>query len=326
VRAVVCSEFGPPESLRIEERAPLPCGRHQLRVAVKAAGVNFVDSLLIQGQYQLKPALPFTPGSEFAGVITEVGDDVVGWNPGDRCFAGLGLSGAFADEVLVPAAAATATPDAMSEGQAATFMQSYLTAVFALRERAQARAGESLLVLGAGGGIGLAAVDVGASMGLRVIAAASSENKRQFALRHGAVDVIDTTSESLKDRAREATGGRGVDIAYDPVGGARSEEALRALCENGQLLVLGFTSGEIPRIPANQVLLRNRRVTGVDWGGWVMGHLDENSAMLNELVAKIAAGQLHPVEPAPMPMSRAAEALRSQLDGQVAGKIALVPD
>jgi NADPH2:quinone reductase len=322
---VVCSEFGPPERLQLQEREPPTCSPQQIRVGVTAAGVNFVDSLLVQGQYQLKPALPFIPGGEFAGRVLEVGSEVVDWHRGDRVFGSLGLSGAFAGEVVVPAIAANATPDAMSDTQAATFMQSYLTAVFALRERAHARSGQSMLVLGAGGGIGLAAVDVGASMGLLVIAAASSSEKREMATRQGASEVIDSTSESLKDRARELTGGRGVDFAYDPVGGARSEEALRALCEDGQLLVLGFAGGEITRLPANQILLRNRRVTGVDWGGWVMGHLGENKLMLEAVVAQIAAGELHPVEPTTMPMSTAAEALRAQLDGQVAGKIALIP-
>jgi NADPH2:quinone reductase len=326
VRAVICRELGPPEGLLVEERESPPCGAHQIRVTVKAAGVNFVDCLLVQGQYQLKPSLPFTPGSEFAGVVSEAGDDVTGWKAGDRIFGSLGLSGAFADEILVPAAAVTATPDALSDAQAATFMQSYLTAVFALRERAGARRGESLLVLGAGGGIGLAAVDVGASMDLHVIAAASSDDKRQLALRHGAHEVIDTTNESLKDRARELTGGRGVNLVYDPVGGARSEDALRGLHEDGQLLVLGFASGDIPRLPANQILLRNRRVTGVDWGGWVVGHLEENKEMLGHVVSEIAAGRLHPVEPTTMPLSQAPAALRAQLDGHVAGKVALIPD
>ena len=326
MRAVLCTEFAPLDRLQVVERESPPLPEGHVRIRVAAAGVNFVDALIVQGLYQLKPKLPFVPGGEIAGVVTEVADGVTTPAVGDRVFASSGLSGGFATEAVVAAAAAVPTPDALSDTQAATFVQSYMTARFALDHRAHARAGQWLLVLGAGGGVGLAAVDVGAAMGLHVIAAASTEDKRAAARAHGAAAVVDTTTEDPKIRARELAGGDGVDLVYDPVGGAAGEQALRALRDDGQFLVIGFASGEIPKLPANQVLLRNRRVTGVDWGGWAVRHAEENRAILDSLVADIAAGQLHPVEPATVPLSRAADALRDQQERRVTGKTALVPD
>jgi NADPH2:quinone reductase len=323
VRAVVCHAFAPVDQLVVEERPSPPCPPDAVRVAVRACGVNFVDGLFVQGRYQIKPPLPFTPGGEIAGVVTEIGSDVAGVGVGHRVLASVGLGG-FADEVVVRAAQAVAIPDALSDGQAATFVQSYLTGLFALRERAHARAGQSLLVLGAGGGVGLAAVDLGRMLGLQVIAAASSEAKRRAALDQGAQAVIDTSTEDLKDRARELSGG-GVDLAYDPVGGEAAEQALRALGEDGQLVVIGFASGTIPRLPANQVLLRNRRVTGVDWGAWAMRHPGENRALLAEVLAAIEAGRLSPVEPQTYPLDHVARALTDLAERRVVGKVALVP-
>ncbi len=326
MRAVQCSEFAPLDRLEVVDIASPPCGPGQVRIEVSACGVNFVDALIVQGLYQLKPKLPFVPGGELAGRVSEVGDGVTTHRVGDRVFASAGLSGGFATEAVVPAAAAIHTPDAMTDTQAATFVQSYMTARFALAHRARAESGQWLLVLGAGGGVGLAAVDVGSAMGLHVIAAASSDDKRAVAMAHGAVAAIDTSTEDTKTRARELADGDGVDLVYDPVGGAAGEQALRALRDDGQLLVIGFASGDIPKLPANQVLLRNRRVTGVDWGGWSVGHREENRAILDSLVADIAAGSLHPVEPMTMPLDRAADALRDQQERRVTGKMALLPN
>lgn len=326
MRAVLCSEFAPLDQLQVVERESPPCGPGQVRIAVTAAGVNFVDALIVQGLYQLKPRLPFVPGGEVAGTVSEVGEGVTTHRVGDRVFASNGLAGGFATEAVVAAAAAVHTPDELTDTQAATFVQSYMTARFALDARARAQAGQWLLVLGAGGGVGLGAVDVGSAMGLHVIAAASSEAKRAAAQAHGAAAVIDTTSEDAKVRARELAGGDGVNLVYDPVGGTAGEQALRALRDDGQFLVIGFASGDIPKLPANQVLLRNRRVTGVDWGGWAVRHQGENRAILDSLVADIRAGKLHPVEPATVPLSRAADALRDQQERRVTGKTALVPD
>ncbi|MEO1056667.1 MAG: NADPH:quinone oxidoreductase family protein [Actinomycetota bacterium] len=324
MQVVVCRQFGPLDDLVVEDQPAPECGPGGVRLAVGAAGVNFVDGLLAQGQYQLKPPVPYTPGSEIAGRVDEVGDDVEGFAIGDRVFASTGLTGGFAGQVVVPAFAVHRTPDAMTDGQAASFTQSYMTARFALERRAQAAAGQQLLVLGAGGGIGLAAVDVGRAMGLRVIAAASSDDKRQRAIDLGADAVVDSRDPELKNAVRAASDG-GVDLAYDPVGGAASEQALRALRDDGQLLILGFAAGEIPRLPANQILLRNRRVTGVDWGGWTVTNPLDNRALLDDVIEQIARGELHPTEPTARPLTEAAAALRDQVDGNVAGKTVLVP-
>jgi NADPH2:quinone reductase len=323
MRVVSCNSFGPVSNLSLEERPSTPVGAGQVRIAVTAAGVNFVDGLFVQGLYQIKPPLPFVPGGEIAGVVTEVGEGVGSHSVGDRVFASIGLGG-FASEVVWPAHRVLHTPPGLTDGQAATFVQSYGTAWFALHRRARAQAGEWLLVLGAGGGVGLAAVDVGRSMGMHVIAAASSEGKRTMALAHGAEAVIDTSTEDLKSRARELAGG-GVHVAYDPVGGALSEAALRSLRDDGQLLIIGFAAGEIPKLPANQILLRNRRVTGVDWGGWVGGHQTENERLLANVTAAIGRGELHPVEPTAYPLAEVASALQAQLDRSVTGKSVLAP-
>ncbi|MFZ4719596.1 MAG: NADPH:quinone oxidoreductase family protein [Ilumatobacteraceae bacterium] len=324
MRIVSCSSFAPVDQLVVEEVPAPPVGDGMVRIAVRAAGVNFVDGLIVQGLYQLKPTLPFVPGGEIAGVVTEVGPGVTSHAVGDRVFATTGLSGGYASEAVIQAFRAIKTPDALTDGQAATFVQSYCTAWFALRLRAKAQPGEWLLVLGAGGGVGLAAVDVGRSMGLHVIAAASSESKREQALAAGAEAVIDTSTEDVKTRAKELSGG-GVHHVYDPVGGALAEAGLRSLRDDGQLLVIGFASGEIPKLPANQVLLRNRRVTGVDWGGWTVTHALENMQMLADVVAEVARGELHPVEPGTYPLADVAEALTDQLERRVVGKTVLVP-
>ncbi|MEQ1701836.1 MAG: NADPH:quinone oxidoreductase family protein [Ilumatobacteraceae bacterium] len=323
MRVVSCNSFGPVSNLTIEERPSAPVGSGQVRIAVTAAGVNFVDGLFVQGLYQIKPPTPFVPGGEVAGVISEVGEGVTTHAVGDRVFTSTGLGG-FTSELVWPAKRVFHTPSALSDGQAATFVQSYGTAWFALHHRARMQAGESLLVLGAGGGVGLAAVDVGRAMGLHVIAAASSEAKRAIAVEHGAEAVIDTSTEDVKVRAKELSGG-GVHAVYDPVGGAMAEAGLRSLRDDGQLLIIGFAAGEIPRLPANQILLRNRRVTGVDWGGWVGTHQAENEALLGDVLAAISRGELHPVEPKAYPLADVAVALQDQLDRNVTGKSVLLP-
>ena len=296
---------------------------------VTACGVNFVDGLIVQGLYQIKPSLPFVAGGEVAGVIVEVGSSVTGFALGDRVMAAT-LFGGFADEVVVDSRQLLATPDELTDGQAATFTQSYMTAYFALHHRARLQDGQWALVLGAGGGVGLAAVDVATAMGVRVIAAASSEAKREAAMQRGAVAVIDTSTQDLKTTTRELTkllgdGADGVDAVYDPVGGDRGEEALRTLGEDGQLLIIGFASGRIPQLPANQVLLRNRRVTGVDWGAFAGRNPTANRQLLLELLSMVATGALSPAEPTTYPLSDAAQALQQQLDGAVVGKVALIP-
>jgi NADPH2:quinone reductase len=326
VRAVVCHELGPIDRLRVEERPSAPLRPGQVRIAVTAAGVNYVDGLFVQGRYQIRPQPPFVPGMEVVGRVSEVAADVGSVGVGERVFASVWLGG-FADEVVVAAAGVVTLPDSLSDGQGATFMQSYMTGWYALRERARVGAGRTMLVLGAGSGVGLAAVDIGAALGLRVIAAASSADKRQLALSHGAAAVIDSSTDDVKERAKQLvadTGRGGVDYLYDPVGGELGATCLRAIGEDGHYLVIGFVAG-IPNLPANQVLLRNRRVTGVDWGAWAGRHPEENQRLLEEVLALITAGRLHPVEPRAYPLVDAARALQDLADRRIAGKVALVP-
>jgi NADPH2:quinone reductase len=293
-------------------------------VAVEAAGVNFVDGLFIAGQYQIKPPLPFTPGSEVAGRISTLGDAVAGFEVGQRVMATTGLGG-YASHIVVPAAGLVGLPDTFDAPRAATFTQSYCTSLFALRDRAQLRPGESVLVLGAGGGIGLAAIAVARALGARVLGAASTEEKRAAALAAGAEAVIDTTKESVKDRGRGWAGGTGVDVVVDPIGGPAAEQSLRALGDRGRYLVIGFASGSIPSVPLNQVLLRNRTVLGVDWGVWGMQHAEEQRTLLNDLVALVAQGTLDPVHPATFPLEQVATVLEDLLARRIVGKVALVP-
>jgi len=321
MRAVVCNEFRAP--LTVEEQPEPHPGPGQLQVEIAAAGLNYVDALFVRGEYQIKPPLPFVPGSEIAGRVLAAGEGVEGFARGDRVLAMTGVGG-FAECALVGAAAAVPVPDALSDGQAATFVQSYSTALFALRERGRIQAGESLLVLGAAGGVGRAAIDVGKALGARVIAAASTDEKLAACRVLGADECIRYGDEDLKTRARELGGG-GVGVVFDPVGDAFSEPALRALGYDGRLLVIGFAGGEIPRLPLNQVLLRNRNVIGVDWGAWMLGHGAEQRALLDELLAWAAAGRLHPSEPAHYPLEDAQRALDDLRNRRINGKAALVP-
>lgn len=324
MRAVVCQQFAPLDQLVVEERPSPDLFPSCVRIAVSACGVNFVDALFVQGKYQIKPPVPFVPGMEVVGRVVEVAPDVTDIAIGTRVFANVGLGG-FSDEVVVAAKRVMVLPDRLSDGQAATFMQSYLTAWFALVERARVESGRWLLVLGAGSGVGLGAVDVGHALGLQVIAVASTEEKRELARERGAAAVIDSrlSPDEIKEEAKRIAGG-GVDYIYDPVGGELGETCLRALGDDGQYLVIGFVAG-IPKLPANQVLLRNRRVTGVDWGGWAGKNPGLNDKMLAQVLELIGQGRLRPVEPTTYPLEKAAQALRDLEDRKVAGKIALHP-
>jgi NADPH2:quinone reductase len=323
MRAVVCSRLAPPEELTLEERPSPVCAPNQVRVHVAAAGLNYVDGLFVQGLYQIKPPLPFVPGSELSGTVVEVGSDVVGWSLADRVIASVGL-GAFCDELVVDASQLVRVPDGVDLHTAAALGQSYCTAWFALQRRAAVQPDEWLLVLGGAGGVGLASIDVGRALGARVIAAASTPEKRALCEQRGAMATIDTTSESVKDRARSISGG-GVDVAVDPVGGELTEQALRALGFDGRLLIIGFASGTIPALPANQILLRNRRVVGVDWGAWALGDPKANAMLLGEVLRKVADGTLSPVQPTEYPLAEAGRALRDLLDRRVIAKAVLLP-
>lgn len=332
MRAVVCNEFGPLENLTVVDVDDPVLKPGHVRLKVLASGVNYVDGLLAQGRYQIKPPVPFVPGMEVVGEVIEVADDVSGVQLGKRVLANLGFGG-FASQAVAKPDRLVEIPDAMSTGQAASFLQSYLTGWFAFVHRLgldpnnpQANKGRTLLVLGAGGGVGLAAVDIGVALGFDVIAAASSDDKRSLARSRGAVHAIDvsTGDDAVKESAKQLSGG-GVDVLYDPVGGSLGEVCLRALGEDGTYLVIGFVGG-IPKLAANQVLLRNRKVVGVDWGAWAMRNPDGNAAMLRDVLGLIGAGRLSPVEPTSYPLSQAATALADLEARRVAGKVVLVPD
>ncbi|GAA2397814.1 NADPH:quinone oxidoreductase family protein [Actinomadura vinacea] len=317
---MVCEELG---SVVVRDTGPVEPGPGQVVVAVEAAGVNYVDGLFVQGRYQIKPEPPFVPGSEVAGTIVAAAPGAGGPALGTRVLAMCGLGG-FAERVAVPAASVVPVPDRLDAARAATFTQSHCTGLFGLRERGGLRPGETVLVLGAGGGVGLAAVQIAKALGARVLAAASSAEKRDAALAAGAEAAVDTSSDDVKEAAREWSPG-GVDLVYDPVGGPSADPALRALREFGRYLVIGFASGTIPSLPLNQVLLRNRTVTGVDWGAWSGTHPLEQRALLDELLALVADGRLDPVAPRTAPLESAPAVLDDLLNRRVVGKVALIP-
>jgi NADPH2:quinone reductase len=323
VRVVVCHELGPLDTLVVEERhTPVP-GEGQVVVDVKAAGVNFVDGLLCQGRYQIKPPTPFVPGGEIAGEVSALGRGVTGVAVGDRCLTFTG-SGGFADQIAVPAVSLVPMPDTIDFGQAATLIQSYGTMLFTLTRRTSLVGGEWVLVLGAGGGIGLAATDVATALGGRVIAAASSTEKLAAAEAMGAEATIDYETEDLKVRAREISAG-GVDVVVDPVGGRHSEAALRATRHLGRFCVIGFASGPIASIPLNQVLLNNRTLIGVDWGAWTFKDPFGNQELIGELMGLVGSGRLHPAVPTAFPLEEAAAVMSALIDRSIAGKAVLVP-
>jgi len=321
--AVVCNGFGPLDTLVVEERPTPEPGPGMVVVDVAAAGVNFVDGLICQGRYQLKPQTPFVPGSEVAGRVSALGPGVEGWSIGDRVVVFCGFGG-FAGQVVAPALSLVAVPDNLDLSRAAALIQSYCTMLFTLTRRTTVAPGEWVLVLGAGGGIGLAAVDVATALGARVIAAASTGDKLDAAVAMGAEATIAYEDEDLKTRARELSGG-GVDLVVDPVGGRHTEPALRATRHLGRFCVIGFASGPIPSIPINQVLLNNRTLVGVDWGGWTFKDPLGNRALIDELMAMVADGRLHPTEPESRPLAEAAAVMDALIDRSVAGKVVLVP-
>jgi NADPH2:quinone reductase len=323
VRAVVCRELGPLGNVVVEDRPEPSAGPGQVVVAVRAAGVNFVDGLICQGRYQMRPPTPYVPGGEIAGDVVSVGAGVRGVAIGQRVMAMTGF-GAFAEQVVLGEPSLHPVPDELSYAQAAAFIQSYSTAWFALVRRAALAEGEWLLVLGAGGGIGLAAVDVGVALGAHVIAAASTEEKLALARALGAEATIAYEQEDVKSAARACSDG-GVDVVLDPVGGRHSEPALRATRRFGRFCVVGFASGPIASVPLNQVLLNNRTVVGVDWGAWAFSDPAGNGALLAELVRLVGDGRLHPTVPDERPLEEASAVMTGLLERSVSGKVVLVP-
>jgi len=334
MRAVVCKSLGPLEGLEIVESDDPVARDGSVVLRVLASGVNYVDGLMAQGKYQIKPPTPYVPGMEVVGEVITIGEGVDPSIMGRRVLANIGFGG-YATHAVARADRLVAIPDAMTTGQAASFLQSYLTGWFAFTRRLnldpsqpEANSGKTLLVLGAGGGVGLAAVDIGVALGFTVIAAASTADKRDLATSRGAAHVLDVSGpdadNAVKEAAKQISGG-GIDVLYDPVGGSLGETCLRALGEDGAYLVIGFVGG-IPKLPANQVLLRNRNVVGVDWGAWAMRHPDGNAEMLGEVLELIGRGALSPVEPSAYPLSHAARVLADLENRRIAGKVVLVPD
>lgn len=322
MRAILCKEYGPADTLVIEEvKSPEAKGRG-VKVRVKAAGLNFPDTLIIEGKYQFKPTVPFSPGGEMSGEVIAVGDKVTRFKVGDRV-AGLTGFGAFAEEIVVAEDNLLPVPATMSDDKAAAFTLVYGTSYYALKQRANIQPGESLLVLGASGGVGLATVELGKAMGARVIAAASSAEKLAVAKAAGADEVINYTEEPLKDTVKKLTGGKGVDVIYDPVGGDFTEQALRAMAWNGRHLIIGFAAGDIPKIPANLTLLKGCSVVGVFWGNFTRMEPEASANNMMELMALYEQGKIDPKVSEVYDFEDYVSALNALTERRAKGKIVL---
>ncbi len=324
MKAVVCKEFGPPENLVVEEVDDPVAGEGQLVIDVKAAAVTFPDTLMLEDKYQFRTGVPYTPGTEGAGVVSQVGPGVEGWQIGDRVSGGLGTTGAYAERLLIPAASARPIPDGIDFDAVTGLNYAYGTTLYGLRYRADMQPGETMLVTGAGGAVGLSAVEIGKLMGARVIAAASSDEKLVLCRERGADEVINYATEDLKNRAKELTGGNGVDVVYDCVGGDKAEQALRAIAWEGRFLVIGFTAG-IPSIPLNLTLLKSCQIVGVFYGAMTGREPEKSAAISNQLIEWVANGDLQPHVSGHYPLERAGEALRALIDRKAAGKLVITP-
>jgi len=328
MRAVRVHELTGPTGLRVDDIPEPTCGRGEIVVDVKAAGVNFPDVLLTRGKYQFKPTPPFVPGGEAAGIVRAVGEGVTSVAPGDRVACTM-LHGAFAERVVVPELAAVKLPAAVSFEVGAATLLTYATTLHALEDRARLGARtdrpETLLVLGAAGGVGLAAVQLGKLMGARVLAAASTEEKVRTCLEAGAEAGIVYGHEDLKERVKALTGGEGADVIYDPVGGPWTEPALRAIAWEGRYLVVGFAAGEIPKLPLNLVLLKGCSVVGVFWGAFAAREPARNRGHAERLLGWVAEGALSPRIDAVLPFAEAKAALAHLEERRVRGKVVLVP-
>lgn len=322
MKAVLCKEYGPAESLVIEDVPSPEAKGHGVKVRVKAAGLNFPDTLIIQGKYQIKPTMPFSPGGEMSGEVLAVGEKVTRFKAGDRV-AGLTGYGAFAEEVVVPEQNLLPVPDSMSDEKAAAFSMVYGTSYHALKQRANIQPGESLLVLGASGGVGLATVELGKAMGAHVIAAASTAGKLEVAKAAGADELINYTEEPLKDAIKRLTNSKGVDVIYDPVGGDFTEQALRGMAWNGRHLIIGFAAGEIPKIPANLALLKGCSVVGVFWGSFTQREPDVSARNMMELMELFAEGKIDPKISEVFEFEDYAKALGALTERRATGKVVL---
>jgi NADPH2:quinone reductase len=324
MKAVVCTAWGLPDSLELHDLPELAAGPGEVLIDVKAAGVNFPDVLIIQGKYQVKPALPFTPGNELSGVVRAVGDGVLSVKAGDKVIAFTAL-GAFAQQVVAPAQAVMPMPPGMDFDTAAAITLTYGTSHHAVVDRAALKAGETMLVLGAAGGVGLAAIEIGKALGARVIAAASSDEKLAVCRAHGADATINYSTEDLREAIKLATGGKGPDVIYDPVGGAYSEAAFRSIGWRGRYLVVGFANGEIPKLPWNLMLLKGASLVGVFWGEFVKWEPKANLAAMVQLLGWLAEGKIKPLISARYALADTATALKDMAARKVTGKVVIVP-
>jgi NADPH:quinone reductase len=324
MKALLCKSFGPPESLVVDEVPDLLPGDNDAIVRVHAAGVNFPDVLIIQNKYQFKPELPFSAGGECSGVVESVGAKVKNVKPGDKVIAFTGWGG-FAQQVRADSRALIPMPPEMDFVTGASFVMTYATSYHALKDRAALKSGETLLVLGASGGVGLAAIEIGKALGAKVIAAASTAEKLAVCKDHGADELINYNSEDLKARLKELTGGKGVDVVYDPVGGDYSEPALRSMAWRGRFLVIGFANGEIPKIPLNLALLKGCAIVGVFWGDYAKREPMNNLMDLRALLGWLKEGKLRPHIAGTYPLERGAEAIRQLMDRKVSGKLVITP-
>ncbi|MGL4317877.1 MAG: NADPH:quinone oxidoreductase family protein [Pseudomonas sp.] len=321
MKAVLCKAFGPAETLVLEEVASPAIKKNEILLEVHAAGVNFPDTLIIEGKYQFKPPFPFSPGGEAAGVVREVGEKIEHLKAGDRVMALTGW-GSFAEEVAVPGYNVIPVPADMDFASAAAFGMTYGTSMHALKQRANLQPGETLLVLGASGGVGLAAVEIGKAMGAKVIAAASTAEKLEVARKAGADHLINYSEQSLKEELKKLTGGQGVDVIYDPVGGELFEEAFRCIAWNGRFLVVGFAAGGgIPALPANLPLLKGAALIGVFWGSFAQRQPQDNAANFQQLFQWFSAGQIKPLVSQTFPLEKAAEAINHLGQRKAVGKV-----
>lgn len=324
MRAIVCEQWGGPESLVLKDIAVPEPGPRQVRVRVAAAGVNFPDVLIIQKKYQMQPTLPFSPGAEIAGTISALGSEVRGLQIGMTVAALSGIGG-FAEECVVDAANCMPLPPGIPMPLAASLVLAYGTSWHALRDRAALKAGESLLVLGAAGGVGLAAVEIGKAIGARVIAAASTPEKLAISQQHGADLLIDYAREDLREALKRHTDGKGVDVVFDPVGGASSEAAFRSIAWRGRHLVIGFADGQVPALPLNLPLLKGASLVGVFWGEFAKREPKANAAGLQELLGWINEGKLKPLVSRSYALEDAPMALLDMAARKVVGKVVVVP-
>lgn len=320
MKALLCKEHGPPENLVLEEVETPDPGKGEVRVKVAAAGVNFPDTLIIRDLYQFKPALPFSPGSESAGTIDKVGQGVMHLKKGDRVLAMTG-HGAFAEYLTADASRIVPIPDEMPLDIAAGFTMTYGTSHHALKQRAELKKGETLLVLGAAGGVGLAAVELGKLMGAKVIAAASTQEKLDLCREYGAQETIHYSEEDLREGIKRTTGGAGPDVIYDPVGDKFAEPAFRSIGWKGRFLVIGFAGGEIPKLPLNLPLIKGASVVGVFWGAFTAREPRVHQENMAVLMQWLQAGKLKPHISERFPLERGGEAIRWMMDRKAMGKI-----